>query len=80
MRVICNLLDLSNRAYTVEEVDMFSQSGQKTFKSLNPSQAMPVIKIKDQILMADPTSLIRYLCKFYSMDGLYPDGSADMID
>ena len=78
---MCNLLDLGNRKYTIEEVDLFSQSGQKTFKSLNPSQSMPMIKIKDQILMADPVSLIKYLCKFYSMDGLYPDGDeSDKID
>ena len=80
MRAIVNMFDLTDRSYSTEEVDLFSSSGQKNFKSTNPSNCMPMVKVKDELLMADPTSLIKYLCKKYSMDKVYPDSLSETID
>ena len=74
MRVVMTLFELSNRKFTIDEVDVLSAKGIKDFKMNNASQSMPYVTIKDQVLMADANSLIKYLCTFYSMDKLYPKG------
>ena len=47
MRAICNLMDLSGRNYQTEAFNILSAQGQKTYKQLNLSMSMPLVKIQD---------------------------------
>lgn len=43
MRTLCALLDLNEIAYSVENMDVFTESGRASYGSLNPGEQMPTI-------------------------------------
>ena len=73
MRMICNLLDIGNRAYKVDSVgDIFTEQGQRDELSGNPSRAMPQVLINGTKILADPATLVRHICRSFQMEQLYP--------
>ena len=75
MRAMINIFDLANRNYTVDECDVHTLLGMKDYKLNNATQQIPYVTIKDQVIMADTNSLIKYICIYYSMDKLYPQNT-----
>ena len=75
MRMICNLFDLTKRQYSVTECDVFTAEGQKQYELVNAARSMPLVIVNKTNLMADPPTLAKYLCQYYSMESLYPSQS-----
>ena len=73
MRTICNIFDIANRAYKVDSVgDIFTEQGQKDELASNPARAMPIVVINSAKILADPCTLVKHICRHFSMEQLYP--------
>lgn len=73
MRMICNIFDTANHAYKVDSVgDIFSEQGQKDELSSNPARAMPLVVINGAKILADPSTLVKHICRHFKMEQLYP--------
>jgi glutathione S-transferase len=73
MRTVCNILDFSGIGYQDEsQFDFFSETGWGEYSAFNPSQSQPMITINKQNVVADPATLIQYLCRTYKLEKVYP--------
>ena len=63
---MCNLLDTAKKTYNVEPVcDIFSEAGQKEVALYNPAKVNPLIVINGTKILADPTTLIKHICRHF---------------
>jgi len=73
MRTVCNILEFSGIGYLDEnQFDLFSETGWSDYSAFNPSQSQPMITINKQNVVADPATLIQYLCRTYKLEKVYP--------
>ena len=83
VRTVCNLLDLAGKSYIEDNsFDVFTETGQKEFAAFNPAQSQPVVIIEKTNLLADPSTLCKYICRKYSLNDFYPlgDDEDDVIN
>jgi glutathione S-transferase len=74
VRTLCLLLDINGVTYTFKETtDVFSTEGQTEYSKLNPAGQMPTLIDKGMTIIADPSTILRYVCKTQRIrDSHYP--------
>ena len=73
MRLICNIFDTVSRPYRVESAgDIFTAVGQKDEAAFNPARVQPIVVINDTKILADPVTLVKHVCRNFSLEQMYP--------